>query len=63
MHYAPYGKRRWTNAGILYEVPHQEGDEGCQERDSQEWQAGNPGCVPHMRHQDVQNRQELKLAS
>ena len=44
---------RWTNASILYEVPCQKGDEGCQEHNHEEWQAGNTGCVPYMRHQDV----------
>jgi hypothetical protein len=51
------------NASILYEVPCQEGNEGCQGHNDEEWQASDPGCVLLMRHQDVPNRQELKLRS
>ena len=50
-----------SNASILREVPCQEGDEGRQGHNHEEWQAGNPGCVPGMWYQDVQNREELKL--
>jgi hypothetical protein len=55
--------KRWevVDASILYEVPRQERNEECQVRHYEEWQAGNPGSVPCLRHQDVQDRQELKL--
>jgi len=49
------------NASILYEVPRQEGNEGCQGDNHEEWKAGNTGRVPCMWDQDVQNWEELKL--
>ena len=51
------------NASILYEVPCQKGNERRQGHNDEEWQAGDPGCVPHMRNQDVPNREELRLIS
>ena len=50
------------DASLLYEVPHQKGNEGCQEHNYEEWEASYSGCVPDMQHQDVQNREGLKLA-
>jgi len=54
-------KGRQTNASILCKVPHQKRNEGYQEHNHEEREAGNSGCMPDMRHQDVQDRQELKL--
>ena len=54
-------KGRQTNASILCKVPHKKGNEGYQEHNHEEWEAGNSGCMPDMWHQDVQDRQELKL--
>jgi hypothetical protein len=48
-----------TDAGLLCEVPRQEGDEKPQEHHDEEWQAGDPGHMPYMRHEDVQNWQGL----
>ena len=49
------------DASILYEMPCQKGNEGCQEHNYEEWKAGNSGCVPCMWNQDVPDREELKL--
>jgi len=35
-------------------------NEGCQIYNYEEREAGNPGCMPHMWDQDVQDRKELK---
>ena len=37
-----------TNAGVLREMPGQEGDEGSQKHNHEKWQAGNSGNMPHM---------------
>ena len=50
------------NASVLYEVPRQEGNEGCQGHNYEERQASDPGCVPGVRDQGVPDRKELKLA-
>ena len=42
-------------------MPCQEGNEGCQEYNHEERQAGNSGYMPRMRDQDVPNRKKLKL--
>jgi len=40
-------------------VPSQERNERPKEDNDEEWEAGDPGCVPEVRHQDVPNRKEL----
>ena len=42
---------------IVFEGPLVE----CQKHHHEEWQTGNSGDMSHMRHQDVQNREELRL--
>jgi len=61
MVYSPYKKGGKANASILYEMPHQEGDEGCQSYNHEERQAGDSGGMSHVWHQDVQNRKKLRL--
>jgi hypothetical protein len=58
--YSPYQRGGESNASILREVPCQEGDEGHQGYNHEEWQAGNPGCMPSVWYQDVQDWEELK---
>ena len=48
-----------NGTGILYEVQSQKGDERPQEHNHEEREAGDSRNVPFMRHQDVQNREEL----
>ena len=60
MVYPTHKKGGESNASILCEMPCQKGNEGCQEHHHEERQTSNPGCMPHMRNQDVQNRQGLK---
>ncbi len=50
-----------TDAGILREVLCQQGDERHQKRHHEERQTGNPGRVPCVQNQNVQNWQELGL--
>jgi hypothetical protein len=50
-----------ANASILYEVPHQAGNEGHQKHNYEKWKASNPRHVPGVRDKDVQNRKELEL--
>ena len=52
-------KGRWTNASILHEMPYQKGNERRQGHNHEEWETGNPRRVSRVRHQDVQNREEL----
>jgi len=59
----PSYKEEVYDASILYEVPCQKGDEERQEHNHEERQAGNTGCMPNMRHQDVPNREEIKPGS
>jgi hypothetical protein len=42
-------------------MPSQEGNEKSTEHKDEEWQAGDPGRLPDMRHQDLPHREELKL--
>ena len=60
MLYAINENRRWVNASILYEMPDQERNEGCQGHHYEEWQAGNSGCMSRVWDKDVQDREELK---
>ena len=59
--YYKYKKGRWADASILYEVPCQKRNEGYQEHNYEEPQAGHSRCVSRMWDQDVQNREKLKL--
>ena len=54
-------KREVSYAGILREMPCQEGNKECQGYNHEERQAGYSGCLSRMWHQDVQNREELGL--
>jgi len=47
------------DASLLCEVPCQEGNERCQEHNYEEWQASNPGCMPDLWHENVQNWKKL----
>ena len=42
-----------TNGSILYEMPRQKRNEGHQGNNYEEWKAGDSGCLPIMRDQDV----------
>ena len=57
----PKQERRLEYAGLLREVPHQEGNEEPKEHHHEERQTGNPGRMPDLWHEDVQNRQGLGL--
>jgi hypothetical protein len=54
-------KGGWSNASILHEMPRQERNEEHQKHNHEEWEAGNPGRVPCVRYEDVQDRKGLKL--
>ena len=45
---------------LLHEMQDQEGNEGCQGRNHEEWEASNSGCLSDMWDQDVQDREELE---
>jgi hypothetical protein len=47
------------HAGLLCKVPRQERDEERQGHHHEEWPPGDSGCLPLMRHQDVQNRRQI----
>ena len=49
-----------NHARILRQVPGFQGDTGCQVHHNEERQAGYPGHVPGMQHEDVQDRQSVK---
>ena len=55
-------KEGGPNASILYEVSHQAGNEGHQKHNHEKWQTSNPGRVPGVRNQNVQDWKELELA-
>ena len=46
-----------SNASVLYEVPRQERDQEPQEHRHEEQATGNPGHLPDLWHQGIQNRQ------
>jgi hypothetical protein len=50
-----------NNAGLLCEMPRQEGNEGRSKDYHEKWAAGYSGCMPGMLHQDVQNRKSLTI--
>ena len=52
-------ERRFEYAGLLREVPCQEGNKRCQKHHHEERQAGNSGRMPDLWHENVQNRQGL----
>jgi len=52
MVYSPT-KRRYINASILCEMPHKKRNEGYEEHNHEEWQAGNSGDMSHMWDQNV----------
>jgi hypothetical protein len=49
------------DASVLYEMPDQERNERPQEHYYEEWQAGNPGNMPNLRDQNVQDREGITL--
>ena len=52
-------KQEVIDASILREVSYQERNERPEEHNHEERQAGNPGCMPYMWDEDVQNRKGL----
>ena len=50
-------KKGGSHASVLYEVPRQERDQEPQEHRHEEQETGNPGRLPDLWHQGVQNRQ------
>ena len=54
-------ERRCENPSVLCEMPCQKRNEECQVHSHEERSAGNPGCVPCVRDQDVQDRKKLNL--
>ena len=54
-------KKEVNNASVLCEVPCQKGNERSEVHHYEEQEAGNTGDMPRMRHQDVPNREGLKL--
>jgi len=44
-------------------MPSQEGNEESQSNQNEERKAGDPGRLSDLRHQDVQNRQELGFSN
>jgi len=61
MRYSLQKLQRGYHDSILHEVPRQERDQEPKESDHEERQAGDPGCLPEVRHQDVQDWEKLKL--
>jgi len=61
MVYSPYQRGGESNASILREVPCQKGNERSKVYHDEERKAGFPGNMPHMWHQDVQDRESLKI--
>ena len=51
----------YYGSSLLREMPQQEGDEGRQEHNYEEWQTRNSGYVPKLWHKDVQNRKSITL--
>jgi hypothetical protein len=49
------------NAGLLCQMPSQEGNERSEASNHEKRKAGNTGYMSLMWHQDVQNREELSL--
>ena len=49
------------SASVLYEMPLQEGNERRQVYHHEEWEVGYSGCMPHLWHKDVQNREGITL--
>jgi len=54
-------KKEVENASILCEMPRQKGNERCKSHNYEEREAGNPGRMSRLRHEDVPYREELKL--
>jgi hypothetical protein len=53
-------KKEAKDASILLKMPCQKGNEGCQKHNHEEREACNPGCMPYMWDQDVQDRKGLR---
>ncbi len=54
-------KKEVINGSILCEVPCQKGNAKSKVHHDEEWEASNSGDMSQMRHQDVPNREGLKL--
>ncbi len=52
-------ERRFTRAGLLREVPGEEGDEESQGDLYEEREASHPRSLPGLRHEDVPHRHSL----
>jgi hypothetical protein len=48
-----------TDASILYEMPGQEGNKRPEAGDHEKRETGNPGRMPLMQNQNVQDRERL----
>ena len=59
MFYSAIPREEVNDGSILHEVSHQEGDEVSEGDHHEKWQAGHPGNLPDLRHQDVPHWQEL----
>lgn len=46
-------KKEMINAGLLYEMQDQKGNEGYEVHNYEEWQASYPGNMPYMWYKDV----------
>ena len=55
-------KRRNINAGLLCQMPYQEGNEGSQKHKHEERQADNPRDMPHMRNIPVPHWYDLTIS-
>jgi hypothetical protein len=53
-------KQEVIDASILYEMSCKEGNERCQGDNYEEWEASDSGDMPNLRHEDVQDREELE---
>jgi len=55
-----HSEKGGNHASILYEMPNQERNEGCQGHYHEEWQASHSRRMPGMWDQDVQNREGIE---
>ena len=58
--FAKVKERSVSHASVLYEVPHEGGDQEPEVDQDEERQARDSGRLPEVRHQSVQNRQRVE---
>ena len=58
----PSWEKEVRHESILCQVSRQQGNQECQGHHLEEWQGRYSGCVPSVRNQSFQNRQELILS-